>query len=145
MRSPKGSLALAVMVAMVGCRKAEPPAASATVGDLSIENGFAFEPITNASGAAYFRIHNNGTTADTVLEASSPAARAASFHGSSMAHMDALEIPPGGDVELKPGATHLMLTDFTAAPKAGDSLTISLRFAKAGSVTLKLPVRRYGQ
>jgi copper(I)-binding protein len=115
------------------------------VGELRIDNGFAFEPITDASGAAYFRIHNGGTTADTVLEVSSPAAKAASFHGSSMAHLDLLEIPAGGDVELKPGATHLMLTDFSPAPKAGDSLTINLRFAKAGAVTLKLPVRRYGQ
>lgn len=129
----------------LACGKPIPPTASATVGEIKIDSGFAFEPITDASGAAYFRIHNNGTAPDTVLEVSTPAARAAAFHGSSMAHLDALEIPAGGEIELKPGATHLMITDFTAAPKAGDSLTVTLRFAKAGSVTLQLPVRRYGQ
>ncbi len=136
--------ALAALL-LVGCRKVGPLAAAATVGDLRIDQGFAFEPITAASGAAYFRIHNNGAVPDTVLEASSPAAQSASFHGSSMAHLDVLAIPAGGEIELKPGATHLMLTSFTALPKAGDSLSVTLKFARAGRVTLQLPVRRYGQ
>lgn len=136
---------LATLIVIVGCARGAPPSARAQVGDLLIDHAFAFEPITAASGAAYFRIHNGGTVADTVLEASSPAAKAASFHGSNMAHLDVLEIPAGGEVELKPGATHLMLTDFGDAPKAGDSLTVTLRFARAGSVTLRLPIRRYGQ
>lgn len=143
-RVPRG-LALAALVSIAGCREAAPPSASAKVGDLTVDHAFAFEPITAASGAAYFRIRNGGTVADTVLNAASPVARAASFHGSSMTHLDVLEIPPGGEVELKPGATHLMLTDFSALPHAGDSLAITLRFARAGSVTLQFPVRRYGQ
>lgn len=139
------SLSLAFLVSIAGCGKAAPPSASAKVGELTVDHAFAFEPITAASGAAYFRIRNGGTAADTVLEATSPVARAASFHGSSMAHLHVLEIPPGGEVELKPGAMHLMLTDFSALPHAGESLAVTLRFARAGSVTLQVPVRRYGQ
>lgn len=142
--APRG-LALAILVSMAGCGEAAPPSARAKVGDLTVDRAYAFEPITAASGAAYFRIRNGGTLADTVLDATSPVARAAAFHGSSMAHLHVLEIPPGGAVELKPGATHLMLTDFSALPHAGDSLALTLRFARAGSVTLQLPVRRYGQ
>jgi len=137
--------AITAVLLLGGCRKPVPPFASVVVGDLRIDHGFAFEPITAASGAAYFRIHNNGTVPDTVLEASSPTARSASFHGSSMAQLDVLEIPPGGEVELKPGATHLMLTNFGNPPRAGDSLPVTLKFARAGVVTLQLPVRRYGQ
>jgi periplasmic copper chaperone A len=138
-------VALAALIAVTGCAGGGPPSARARAGDLLIDQAFAFEPITTASGAAYFRIHNGGTVADTVLEATSPAAKSASFHGSNMAHLDVLEIPAGGEVELKPGATHLMFSDFGAVPRAGDSLTVTLRFARAGSVTLRLPVRRYGQ
>ena len=127
------------------CHRAGPPAGSATLGDLRVDQGYAFEPIVPTSGAAYFRVRNAGTAPDTLLEATSPAASGASFHGSNMAHMDRLEIPPGGEVELKPGGTHLMLTNFSPAPHAGDSLTVTLRFARAGSLTLKLPVRRYGE
>ena len=139
------SLLLAAVLGLTACARTTARGASATAGDLIIENAFAFEPITAASGAAYFRVRNKGSVADTLLEASSPAARAASFHGSNMGHLEVLEIPPGGEVELKPGATHLMLTDFSAPPAAGDSLELSLRFARAGTVTLRVPVRRYGQ
>jgi copper(I)-binding protein len=131
-------------LALLGCR-GESRGASATLGEIRIDHGFAYEPITPASGAAYFRIRNDGSAADTVLEASSPVARMAAFHASGMAHLVALAIPAGGAVELKPGATHLMLTEFSAPPKAGDSLTVTLRFAHAGTITLRLPVRRYGQ
>jgi copper(I)-binding protein len=129
---------------LLACR-GEAGGASATLGEIRIDHGFAYEPITPASGAAYFRIQNRSSTPDTVLEATSPVAQNAAFHGSSMAHLDDLIIPAGGQVELKPGATHLMLTEFSATPKAGDSLTVSLRFAHAGTITLRLPVRRYGQ
>jgi copper(I)-binding protein len=127
------------------CRKAGPPAASAELGDLQIDRGYAFEPIVPASGAAYFRIRNQGSAADTLLEATSPAAAGAAFHGGSMAHMDVLVIPPRGEVELRPGGTHLMLTSFANPPYAGDSLPVTLRFARAGSLTLMLPIRRYGE
>lgn len=138
-------LLLAAVLGLTACGKSRASGASITVGDIVIESAFAYEPITAASGAAYFRVRNKGSVADTILEASSPVARAAAFHGSNMGHLDVLEIPPGGEVELKPGATHLMLTDFSAPPAAGDSLKLSLRFARAGTVTLELPVRRYGQ
>lgn len=138
-------LLLACALAGTGCRKDAGAGASATVGDLVVDHAFAYEPITAASGAAYFRVRNSGSVADTILEASSPVARGAMFHGSNMGHLEGLEIPAGGEVELKPGATHLMLSDFSAPPAAGDSLELTLRFAHAGSLTLKLPVRRYGQ
>lgn len=141
-----GRLGLIAAVLLLGaCLESGPPGASARAGDLRIDHGFAFEPITAASGAAYFRIQNPGTVPDTLLEATSPVAGSASFHASGMAHLEALPVPAGGEVELKPGAMHLMLTNFTAVPKAGESLTLTLRFARAGTVTLQLPVRRYGQ
>jgi hypothetical protein len=139
------TLVFGAAIALSGCGKTAATGARITAGDIVIENAFAFEPITAASGAAYFKVKNKGSAPDTILEATSPAARAAAFHGSDMGHLEALEIPAGGEVELKPGATHLMLTDFSAPPAAGDSLTLSLRFARAGTVTLSLPVRRYGQ
>lgn len=136
--------ALLLLLALGACRSG-PPTASATLGDLRISEGFAFRPITPASGAAYFRVRNTGAVADTLLEASSPVTRGAMFHGGDMAHLDVVEIPAGGELYLKPGATHLMLTDYDPVPQAGDSLPLVLRFAHAGSVTLALPVRRYNE
>ncbi len=121
-----------------------PPTASATVGDLVLTRGFAYEPIIQASGAAYVEITNRGTAPDTLLGASSPAAAGAMLHGGSMAHLMTLPIPPGGTLALAQGGTHIMLSDFSAMPQAGDSLTLTLTFARAGSVTLQLQVRKYG-
>ncbi|MBK6780708.1 MAG: copper chaperone PCu(A)C [Gemmatimonadetes bacterium] len=134
---------LAALLLMAGCAGG-PPAATATAGDLRLTNGFAYEPIIQASGAAYVEITNRGTTPDTLLGASSPAAAGAMLHGGSMAHVMTLPIPAGGTLALAPGGTHIMLTDFVAMPEAGDSLTLILTFARAGSVTLQLPVRKYG-
>jgi copper(I)-binding protein len=132
----------AVVLAAPACRQG-PPTASATLGDLRITGGFAYRPITPASGAAYFRVRNTGTVPDTLLGASSPVTRSAMFHGGDMGHLEAIVIVPGSEVVLEPGGTHLMLTDYARTPEAGDSLPVELRFARAGTITLALPVRRY--
>lgn len=138
---PLASTLLAA-AALAACRPSA-PAASADVGELQIRDGFAYEPVIPASGAVYFRIRNRGKVADTLLEARSPAASEGMFHGASMRHLHELPILPGEELVLKPGGTHLMLSEFTQVPKAGDSLTVVLHFSRAGEVTLRLPVRRY--
>lgn len=67
------------------------------------------------------------------------------LHGGSMAHLSTLEIPVGGSITLRSGDTHVMLSNFTAVPAAGDSLPLTLQFARSGSVTLHLPIRKYGE
>jgi copper(I)-binding protein len=65
------------------------------------------------------------------------------MHGGGMMGMGPVEIPAGGRVTFTPGGSHLMLSDFSAVPKAGDSLTVVLEFTRAGTVRLALPVRPY--
>jgi periplasmic copper chaperone A len=130
---------------LLACGRKAPPTASARIGPLQVSDAFAYEPITPASGAAYFHIRNTGTEADTLLSATSPTTRGAVFHTANMGHQDALPIPPGGDLVLQPGGTHLMLSDFSPAPAAGDSLQLVLVFARAGHLTLWVPVRAYNQ
>lgn len=142
-QAPRRHARLAALLFLAGCAGG-PPTASATVGDLVLTKGFAYEPIIQASGAAYVEITNRGTAPDTLLQAASPAAGGAMLHGGSMAHVMTLPIPAGGTVSLTPGGTHIMLSDFVAMPQAGDSLAVTLTFARAGSVTLQLPVRKYG-
>ena len=136
--------AVVAVAALVACRSTVPEA-RVTVGDLRITQGFAYEPIIQSSGAAYFTVENRGSTPDTLLGVSSSAAAGAMLHGGAMAHMSALEIPAGATIALRSGDTHVMLSDFTTMPRAGDSLPVTLQFARAGSVTLQLPVRMYGE
>ncbi len=135
---------MVLLLGIAACQQGA-PAAEASVGDLRITNGFAYEPIIQASGAAYFTVKNRGTVPDTLLGISSPSASGAMLHGGTMAHLSVVEIPAGGTLTLKSGDTHIMLSDFITMPRAGDSLPIMMQFAHAGSVTLNLPVRKYGE
>ena len=52
-----------------------------------------------------------------------------------------LALPAHGEASLQPGGNHLMLIGPTAPIVAGGSVSVTLRFKKAGEVTLTLPVR----
>ncbi len=128
-----GSIAAAACGRSLGAR--------AAAGDLEIRDAYAKEPIIKASGAAYFSVVNHGTAPDTLVGASSPEAAGAMLHGANMGHLDRLVVEPGATVTLRPGQTHLMFQDFETKPAVGDSLTLVLDFARAGRVTLRIPVR----
>jgi periplasmic copper chaperone A len=142
--TPSRRAAILFTLVLPACQ-ASAPSANVIAGDLRITDGFAYEPIIQASGAAYFTVRNTGSVPDTLLGISSPAASGAMLHGGTMAHLSVVEIPAGGTVTLKSGDTHIMLSDFITMPRAGDSLPVTVEFAHAGSVTLQLPVRKYGE
>ncbi|GAB3700546.1 copper chaperone PCu(A)C [Corynebacterium nasicanis] len=51
-------------------------------------------------------------------------------------------IPAGGTHELKPGADHMMLMDYTEPIEAGDTVTITLEFGDGSTQEVKdIPVR----
>lgn len=59
-----------------------------------------------------------------------------------MADVDALEIPPHGSCELKPGGNHLMIMGLLSHPKPGDKVTLTLRIDPGGQeVSVEAVVR----
>jgi copper(I)-binding protein len=52
-----------------------------------------------------------------------------------------LTIPPNGELVMKPGAYHVMITNLTKPLEKGSTVSVTLKFAKAGSVTFDAPVR----
>ena len=57
--------------------------------------------------------------------------------------VDGLPIPAGETVTLMPGGYHVMLMDLKRPLKQGETVTVTLRFEKAGAVTLPLAVSRH--
>jgi copper(I)-binding protein len=57
-----------------------------------------------------------------------------------MREVDAIDLPAGREVRLEPGGLHLMLMGLKAPLKAGDKLSLTLRFERAGEVTLDVPI-----
>ena len=118
---------------------------------VTVSHGFAFAPVSGGTMAAYFTLVNRGRSADTLTAVVSPLASSAAVHEQmsmdGMVHMQPagpLPIAAGDSVVLAPGGRHLMLELSGAAPAVGDSLPLTLRFARGGEVRVRLPVRAYG-
>jgi copper(I)-binding protein len=105
-----------------------------------------------SSAAAYFTVTNNGTSADRLLGGSSPIASRFEIHQMSMTNgimrmrplKDGLEIKPGETVELKPDASHAMLSGLKQQLKQGDHVVATLNFEKAGAVEIECAVESLG-
>ena len=61
-----------------------------------------------------------------------------------MREVNAIDLPAGKTVELKPGGLHIMLVGLKAPLKAGERFAMKLRFEKAGEVTIDVPVEAVG-
>ena len=95
-------------------------------------------------------ISNRSRNADRLVSATSPAAQKVEIHSMTMDGgimrmrpvPDGLPVTAGGKLELKPGGFHIMLIGLKAPLALGSSVPLTLRFAKAGTVTVQLKVER---
>ena len=123
------------------------------VGPIQIEQPWARATPKGATiGAGYMKITNTGTEPDRLVGGSVSFAGRFEVHSMTMEQgvmkmrevKDGLEIKPGETVELKPGGYHVMFVDLKAPLKQGEDVTVTLKFAKAGTVEVKYPVEAMG-
>jgi len=102
------------------------------------------------AGGAFLTVANQGP-ADRLVAARAPVAARVELHTMRMEgdvmrmrQVDAIELPTGATVELKPGGMHLMFMDLKAPLKAGETVPVTLRFEKAGELTVSMPVQAPG-
>ena len=98
-------------------------------------------------GAAYMTI-TGGASADRLVSGSTPRAAMVHLHTveeqagvAKMRGIDAVEVPAGARVELKPKSTHIMLMGLEKPLAAGESFPLTLKFENAGEVTVNVDVR----
>lgn len=123
-------------------------AAPTTSGPIQVGGAWARPTVAGQqAGGGYLWLHNSGP-ADRLLSASTPVAAAVELHTMSMEgdvmrmrQIDAIDLPTDEHVELQPGGRHLMFTGLKRPLKAGERVPLSLRFEKAGVVTVEMPVR----
>jgi len=146
------SLRITGLVATLGAFGA--CSAPARRGTLEVHGAYAFAPITTEEAAVYFTVVNHGNTPDTLVGATCGCARSAALHQESKRGMTGMggmvmernvPIAPGDSLDLMPGGTHLMLDSLDHLPKAGERISVTLRFAHTGTVVLEVPVRPYAQ
>ena len=96
------------------------------------------------AGAAYLTLRRS--QGDRLLGAEVPpaVARAAELHQTvtgpggqlAMKPMASVELPPGIEVEFKPGSSHIMLEGLARPLAAGETVELKLKFQKAPSGTM---------
>lgn len=102
------------------------------------------------AAAAYVTIVNAGP-ADRLLSASAPISKSVEMHSMvmegdvmRMRPLEAIDVPSGRSIELKPGRLHLMFMGLKAPLRAGDRFALRLRFERAGEVVVDVPVQAAG-
>ena len=97
--------------------------------------------------AGYMTLRNTSGQPDRLVGGTSPVAGKLETHVHirdgdilRMREVKGYDIPAKGSFELKPGGAHLMLVNLKQPLKAGDKVPVTLRFQRAGEVTVNFNV-----
>lgn len=108
----------------------------------------AAPPMEGGNAAVYARLVNAGSQPDELVAVSGDVSGAVELHESysrfgmmMMRKVADVKVPAGGEAALKPGGLHVMLVDLKRPLKAGETLQMSFRFRKAGSVPVTVQVK----
>jgi periplasmic copper chaperone A len=117
------------------------------IGALHIDAAHARATAAGQMAAGGYLKINNGGAADKLLSAKAAVSKTVELHTMSMdgevmrmREVEAIALPAGQAVELKPGGLHLMFMGLKAPLKAGESFPLELHFEKAGKLTVQMKV-----
>lgn len=141
---------VATAVVAASCGSA-PAGNAATVvgraGTVEVIHPFVPAPPSPSVAAFYVTLRNTGSTADTLIGASTAVASSATMHAETsvgdmetMTPLAGVTVPGDREVTLAPGHDHVMLEGLRVPVRQGQRLTMTLRFAHGGSVTFPVPV-----
>ena len=121
-------------------------------GEIQIAHPWSQELPPNApTVAAYFVLHNTGSTADTLLRVDTPIAGKAELHEHvmqgdlmKMQQVPKVAVAPGAEVSFAPMAYHVMLLELKDRSLLSDGkrFPLTLHFEKAGDVTVEVAVQK---
>lgn len=121
------------------------------LGPLRIVNPWTRAAGQGMQGGGFLTIRNTGAAPDKLVSANSPAAGRLELHTHirdgdvmRMRPVADIPVPANGEVTLQPGGLHLMLIGLTQSVNVGQSVPVTLRFERAGEVTIQLAVQAAG-
>ena len=138
------------IIALLGATTAS--AEDYKIGGLTVSHPWARASAGMAkAGAAYITVTNNGTQADRLIKAATPAARKTSLHTHmmegdvmKMRAIKAVEVSPGEPAVMKPGGLHIMLMGLKSPLKEGAAFPLTLTFEMAGVIEVRVMVKKIG-
>ncbi|GGZ24060.1 copper chaperone PCu(A)C [Streptomyces poonensis] len=141
-----GALVLTAGLALTGCG-GDGASDSGDRGDgLRVTSAYMPQPVTDAMAAGYLVVENDSDRSDTLESAGSDIAEDVTIHQTSgqtmgIADSEDREVPAHGSLVLESGGMHLMFEKLKRKPEEGETVSVKLRFAEAGSVTVEMPVK----
>jgi hypothetical protein len=155
---------LILLLTITACTQAPPaPAASQGVsaqnvwarpakmmGSMPMEGDAQQMQHGGANSAVYMLLANGGATADRLVAAQADVSNAIEIHETKMEGdvmrmqqvEGGIEIPAGGQVELKPGGYHVMLIGLTRDLNVGEKFPVTLQFESGAMLTVEAEVRQ---
>ena len=126
-------------------------AVAASNSSIEVLNTWARATVPGAStGAAFMTVRATGE-ADQLVGASSPVAEHVDVHSSVMNNgimemraMDAVDVVPGRPTTFAPGGLHFMLMGLRHPLAEGSTFPLTVRFRKAGAITVNVRVASFG-
>lgn len=127
-------------------------AAEFQISNLRITKAWArATPGLSKTAAVYLTLRNTGGRNDQLVGAATPIAERATLHDSrtqdNIVHMFPIvlvEVRSSRPVVLRPGGMHIMLIGLKRILREGSAFPLTLRFAKAGSVEIRVSIAGIG-
>lgn len=128
-------------------------AAPSRVGAITVSGAWSRETASGqAVGGGFARIANSGARNDRLVGATSPIAAEVQLHTMSMDGgvmrmrqvTDGIAVPARGTLELRPGSFHVMFMGLKRQLRQGEHFPVTLRFQRAGRVTVQFAVQAVG-
>lgn len=119
-------------------------------GSLSIQHPWSRETAAGqAVGGGFLTITNRGAAEDRLISGSSPVATEVQLHNmtvdNGVMRMRQVEggiaVPAKGSLQLRPGSYHIMFMGLKRQLRQGERFPVTLRFQRAGSVTVQFAVQ----
>ncbi|MER6268271.1 copper chaperone PCu(A)C [Streptomyces sp900105755] len=142
------AIAVAGALALAGCGGSGSSGASGASGssgaELSVQASYMPQPVSADMAAGFLTITNKGGTKDELTSVTSDSAGEITMHetnGGAMEEVNSFEVPAHGQLVFKSGGNHLMFEKLKHRPEQGDTITLKLKFAESGPLTVEMPVK----
>jgi copper(I)-binding protein len=120
--------------------------AAASLAQVKVEGAWARPTVAGQQGGGGY-LSITSATADRIVGGSTPVAQRFELHTMSMKgdvmemrQVDAIELPAGQKVELKPGGLHVMFMGLKEPLKLGSKVPVTLKLEKGGDVKVEFEV-----
>ncbi|MFD8814459.1 copper chaperone PCu(A)C [Streptomyces sp. NPDC059627] len=135
-------IAITGALALAGCGGSGSSGSSAA--ELSVGASYMPQPVSADMAAGFLTITHKGDTKDELTSVTSSSAGEITMHetnGGAMEEVDSFEVPAHGQLVFKSGGNHLMFEKLKRRPEQGDTITLKLKFAESGPLTVEMPVK----